>query len=68
MMGLVAGLLLGVVLALTREFLSPVVRTNEDILLYTGLPVLAVIPSARLSSSRRFALPGWRHARGVLPA
>ncbi len=31
------------------EFFNPVIRSNEDLLLYTGLPVLAVVPSARLA-------------------
>ena len=45
---LIVGALVGTVLALGREFFNPVIRGSEDLLIYTGLPVLAVIPSARL--------------------
>jgi uncharacterized protein involved in exopolysaccharide biosynthesis len=45
---LIVGALVGIILALGREFFSPVIRSTEDLLIYTGLPVLAVIPSARL--------------------
>jgi succinoglycan biosynthesis transport protein ExoP len=60
MLALFAGVLIGVVLALGREFFSPLIRSSEDLLTYTGLPVLAVVPSARLARIPRIALPSSR--------
>jgi chain length determinant protein EpsF len=66
MLSLLAGGLLGVVLALGREFFSPLIRSSEDLLTYTGLPVLAVVPSARLARIPRMALSGPRRVAGLL--
>ncbi len=57
---LAAGALLGALLALGKEYFSPLVRSTQDLVYYTGLPVLAVIPSGRLPGPRRWALPGPR--------
>jgi succinoglycan biosynthesis transport protein ExoP len=66
MAALVAGALLGIVLALGREFFSPLIRSSEDLLTYTGLPVLAVVPSARLARIPRMSLTGPRRVAGLL--
>ena len=58
LLALVLGALGGITLALAREFFNPVIRSSEDLLTYTGLPVLAVVPSARLARIPRLALPG----------
>ena len=57
LMGLLTGLLVGIILALGREFFNPVIRSSEDVLIYTGLPVLAVVPSAALGRIQRLTRP-----------
>jgi len=52
--GTVAGLLLGVGLALALEVWRPVVRRTEDLAVWAGLPVLVTVSRARLSGRRRW--------------
>ena len=58
-LSLIGGLLLGVPLALVREFANPRVRGVDDLAYYLDLPVLSVIPplipeaKLRLTGSRR---------------
>lgn len=66
LMALLAGALIGTILALGQEFFNPVIRSSEDLLVYTGLPVLAVVPSARLARIPRLALPGGSRPAGLL--
>jgi succinoglycan biosynthesis transport protein ExoP len=51
--GLVGGLLLGVGLALVREYADRTVRTRADVLAICGLPVVGVVPRI----ARRCVLP-----------
>ena len=67
LLALLAGALIGMILALAREFFNPVIRSSEDLLSYTGLPVLAIVPSARLARIPRLGLPGTSRATGLLP-
>jgi capsular exopolysaccharide synthesis family protein len=46
--GLLAGLLLGLVVALARELADTVVRSRDEAVMLTDLPVLAAIPRHRL--------------------
>lgn len=48
--GAVVGLLIGLFAALTLEFVQKPLRTSEDLMISSGVPVLAVLPP---SSSRR---------------
>ncbi len=66
LLALVAGTLVGTVLAFGQEFFNPVIRSSEDLMIYTGLPVLAVVPSARLARVPRLALPGRSPPAGLL--
>ena len=66
LMSVLVGTLVGVILAIGREFFNPVIRSSEDLLVYTGLPVLAVVPSARLARIPRLALPGSQRPSGLL--
>ncbi len=67
LLALLAGALVGTVLALAREFFNPVIRSSEDLLSYTGLPVLAVVPSARLARIPRLALSNASRGQRLLP-
>lgn len=50
--GLLAGLLLGLVVALVRELADTVVRSREEIVALTDLPVLAAIPRQKHADGR----------------
>jgi succinoglycan biosynthesis transport protein ExoP len=49
--GTIAGLLLGISAAFTREYLDSKIRTRRDVRVITGLPVMGLIP--RLKARRR---------------
>lgn len=66
LLALLAGVMVGVVLALGQEFFNPVIRSNEDLLLYTGLPVLAVVPSARLARIPFLSKSGPSQSTGLI--
>ncbi len=52
--GILAGLLLGFVVALARELTDTVVRSRDEIAKITGLPTLASIPGQRRSVRQSF--------------
>lgn len=52
-LAVIVGLLLGVGAALTREYLDPRVNSVEEIDEMAGVPILALIPSARVQPARR---------------
>jgi capsular exopolysaccharide synthesis family protein len=62
--GLVGGLLLGVGLALVREYSDRTVRTRADVVAISGLPVVGVVPRI----ARRSALPAVIANRSLLGA
>ena len=66
-LGLVAGLLLGLLVAFVREYLSPLVRGAEDLSYLTGVPVLVVLPPAHGLGGRRTLGSRMRNPR-ALPA
>ena len=50
------GLMVGCLIALARELVHPMLRSTEDLLASTGLPVLAILPTARLARGSRMRL------------
>jgi capsular exopolysaccharide synthesis family protein len=73
--GLLGGLLLGCLGAFLREYGDKSIRSRNDIMLATGLPVLGLIPEIRQPSGRialvisgaRYVTP-WRATAPLLPA
>jgi hypothetical protein len=47
MLGALFGVMIGIGLALFREYLDRSLRTEEDIQRYLGLPVLSVVPKTK---------------------
>jgi chain length determinant protein EpsF len=53
-LGLTAGLLAGIGLALWREFRAPLIRTPDDLVLMLDVPVLGTVSKARAAAARSF--------------
>lgn len=56
--GVIVGLMMGIGLSFLWEYLDRSVRTEEDVQIYLGVPVLSVIPIANRGSAKSYSKSG----------